>query len=125
MHKRRDEMSDTFELPQATWRSEDWGDMHVSCEVYHRDLDVRPFLEGLPDDQCQCPHWGYVAKGRFRVLYGDREEEIVAGEVYYLAPGHSLIVDAGTELVELSPRRQFAEHMAAVEENLKARSGGS
>ena len=32
---------------------------------------------GLPDDRCQCPHWGYVIKGSFRVTYLDGPDEIV------------------------------------------------
>jgi hypothetical protein len=121
VHKSREEFATFFELPQATWRAEDWGDMHVSFEVYHQEMDDRPFLQGLPDDQCHCPHWGFVIKGRLRVLYGGREEEIPAKHAYYLAPGHSIIVDAGTELIEFSPREQFAAHMQAVEEISRAR----
>lgn len=123
MHKSRLQIAKSFELPQATWRAEDWGDMHVSFEVYHQEFDDRPYLEGLPNDQCHCPHWGYVVKGRVRVLYSDREEEVVAHEAYYLAPGHAIIVDPGTELIEFSPRDQFSTHMAAVERNLQERSG--
>lgn len=122
MHKSRREIIESFELPQATWRAEDWGDMHVSFEVYHQDLDDRPLLEGLPGDQCHCPHWGYVLAGRLRAIYDDREEEITAGQAYYLAPGHAIVVEAGTELIEFSPREAFAAHMAAVEKNLAARS---
>lgn len=123
MHKSPEEITASFELPQATWRAEDWGDMHVSFEVYDEELDARPLLQGLPNDQCQCPHWGYVLEGRQRVFYGDEEEEIVAGQAYYLRPGHSIIVDAGTELIELSPREEFAAHMAAVEAAQRARAG--
>jgi hypothetical protein len=122
LHKSRQQIAKSFELPQATWRAEDWGDMHVSFEVYHQELDDRPYLEGLPNNQCHCPHWGYVIKGRVRVLYSDREEEVLANEAYYLAPGHAIIVDAGTELIEFSPREQFNAHMAAVEKNLQERS---
>ena len=32
--------------------------------------DESPF-KGLPDDRCQCPHWGYVSKGSFTVTYLD------------------------------------------------------
>jgi hypothetical protein len=28
------------------------------------DIDATPFMKGLPDDRCQCPHWGYVIKGK-------------------------------------------------------------
>ena len=38
----------------------------ASC-VRHLDLppgaDFTPLFEGLPGDLCQCPHWGYVARG--------------------------------------------------------------
>lgn len=122
MHKKRGEMSGAFELGPATWRAEDWGTMHVSFETYEDTWDDRPYLRGLPGDHCRCPHWGYVIRGGFRALYGDREERIGAGEAYYLAPGHAIVVDAGTELVEMSPREQFAAHVAAVEEN--RRGGG-
>ena len=29
--------------------------------------DLRPATKGLPDDLCQCPHWGYVLKGRVKM----------------------------------------------------------
>jgi hypothetical protein len=28
------------------------------------------------DDRCQCPHWGYLLKGSFRVTYLDGPDEI-------------------------------------------------
>jgi hypothetical protein len=32
----------------------------VECNV---DTDLTPLLQGLPNDQCPSPHWGYVLKG--------------------------------------------------------------
>ena len=35
--------------------------------VYHqfpKGLDVNALLEGLPNNMCHCPHWGYVVKGK-------------------------------------------------------------
>lgn len=125
MHKKREELSESYRLPQASWRAEDWGEMHVSFETYHQRLDDRPLLQGLPGDHCRCPHWGYVLEGGLRVLYQDREEEIRAGEAYHLEPGHSIIVEAGTRLFELSPREAFAAHMAAVEESQRRRRAAS
>ena len=122
MHKRGRQLADRFELPQATWRSEDWEDLHVSFETYDQHWDSRPLLRGLPNDECQCPHWGYVLKGSFRAFFGGREEQIRAGEAYYLPPGHTIVMEGGTELIEWSPRQQFQEHMSAVEE-LQRRNG--
>ena len=37
--------------------------------------------QGLPDDQCQCPHWGYVISGTMTFRFVDREEVFEAGVV--------------------------------------------
>jgi hypothetical protein len=31
----------------------------VDFLTFREDFDATPLLKGLPDDQCQCPHWGY------------------------------------------------------------------
>src|SRR6266571_4083310 len=49
--------------------------------------DLAPLLKGLPDDLCQCPHWGYLVKGRMTVHYLDHDEVIEAGDAFYLPPG--------------------------------------
>lgn len=28
------------------------------------DIDATPFMKGLPDDRCQCPHWGLRLQGQ-------------------------------------------------------------
>ena len=50
----------------------DWGETRVAIETMPANFppDESPFT-GLPDDRCQCPHWGYVAKGSFTVTYLD------------------------------------------------------
>ena len=40
------------------------GDYTVGFETYTQDADLSPFFDGLPNNQCQCEHWGYVIKGR-------------------------------------------------------------
>jgi hypothetical protein len=43
----------------------------------------------LPDDRCQCDHWGYLLKGSLQVSYLDGPDEVVqAGDAYHLRPGH-------------------------------------
>jgi hypothetical protein len=32
--------------------------MNVAQEVAPAGLDTTPLFKGLPDDLCQCPHWG-------------------------------------------------------------------
>jgi hypothetical protein len=101
-------------------REAEWGDLHIGHETFETAFDVAPLLQGLPDDRCQCPHWGYVIRGRMRVRYLDREEIAQAGDVYYLPPGHSPVMDAGTEIIEFSPREPYARTMEVAARNLEA-----
>ncbi len=52
-----------------------------------------------------------IIKGRKVVKYRDREEVINAGDLYYMAPGHSTITDAGTEWIEFSPKGEELEKL--------------
>jgi hypothetical protein len=40
------------------------GGYTVGFETYSADADLAPLYKGLPNDQCQCEHWGYVVKGK-------------------------------------------------------------
>ena len=67
------------------------------------DVDGTPLLVGLPDDRCQCPHWGYVLKGRLTYRFADHDEVFEAGDAFYLPPGHVPLADAGSELRAVQP----------------------
>jgi hypothetical protein len=101
-------------------RTVDWDGTRVAYESMpaHFPPDESPFA-GLPDDRCQCPHWGYLVKGSFSVAYVDGPDEVVhAGDVYYLRPGHFVQTLEPVELVEFSPAEQHDVTMAAVQRNL-------
>jgi len=66
------------------------------------DLDTTPFMKGLPDDRCQCPHWGYVLKGKMTARYADRDEVFEAGDAFYTPPGHVPRANAQASDVVLS-----------------------
>jgi hypothetical protein len=83
----------TMDTEDYSFKETTWGDMHVELGTVNKEIDVSPFLKGLPDDRCQSPHWGYLFKGRIRVNYGDREEVIEAGDTYYMEPGHTAVID--------------------------------
>src|ERR687894_535530 len=68
-------------------------------------------------------HWGYVIRGRARVIYADREEVLEAGDAYYLEPGHNLVVEEDGEIVEFSPAGEYQKTMEAVAENMQAAQG--
>lgn len=66
------------------------------------------------------PALGYLLAGRMTVRYADRDEVVEAGDLYDTAPGHTIAVDAGTELLECSPMGTFEETAAVAERNLAA-----
>jgi hypothetical protein len=71
-----------------------WGGLGVT--------GARTFSDGH-DGRCDSPHWGYVVRGALRVSYPDHEEVVVAGDAYYVAPGHLGIALQDAELVDFSP----------------------
>lgn len=96
------------------------GSYTVGFETFRADADPAPLFRGLPDDRCQCPHWGHVVSGKIVYRYADHEEVYGAGDAYYAAPGHLPLVFAGTDLVEFSPTDAFNETMAVVARNMQA-----
>jgi len=107
----------SLESNEVVVHETDWGDMHVSFETFLKTLDVAPLLKGLPNDRCQCPHWGYVLKGRMRIKGNVGEEVVNAGDAYYMAPGHSVVMESGTEVIEFSPKEEHKKTMEVVERN--------
>ncbi len=97
------------------------GNFTVGFESYTADADLAPMFTGLPDDRCQCPHWGYVIAGRVTFTFTDGHQETYeAGDAYYAPPGHTPHLYAGSEVVEFSPSDALAQTMAVVERNLEA-----
>ena len=86
----------------------------VNFVSIHADNSLEPMLKGLPDDACQCPHWGYVLNGRLTVRYTTGEEEqITSGDAFYMSPGHVPSAVAGTEFVIISPQAELERTEAA------------
>ncbi|MGA9309778.1 MAG: hypothetical protein WBV74_05350 [Pseudonocardiaceae bacterium] len=92
----------------------------VGFESVRSDADPAPLFRGLPDDRCQCPHWGVVRSGQVVMRYADHDETYTEGDAYYAAPGHLPLMFAGTEVVEFSPTRQLQQTMAVIAGNLQA-----
>lgn len=90
----------------------------VAFEHYPQDIDPAPFFAGLPDDRCQCPHWGVVTEGQMTFRWSDHEETYVAGDAYYAPPGHLPVITAGTTVVEFSPTDGLEATMAVIQRNL-------
>lgn len=98
-------------------RGEDWGDLRVRHIQLPAGVDFTPLMAGLPNDQCQCPHWGYVIDGAITVRYADGHEETSeAGDMYYWPAGHTGWTKDGVTFVEFSPTVEIAAvmtHLAA------------
>lgn len=92
----------------------------VGFESYDQDVNPAALFVGLPDDRCQCAHWGFVTSGQITFRWADREETYVEGDAYYAGPGHLPVIAAGTTLVEFSPTAELEATMAVVEQNLAA-----
>jgi hypothetical protein len=92
----------------------------VGFETHKADIDPAGFFQGLPDDRCQCPHWGVVVAGKIILRYTDREEVFQAGDAYYGAPGHLPLIFGGTEIIEFSPTSALEQTMSVVGRNLEA-----
>ena len=100
------------------------GDYTVAFETHKQDMDPGPLFAGLPDDRCQCPHWGVVISGKIVFRYADHDETYVAGDAYYGAPGHLPVLFADTELIEFSPTAALNETMQVIDANLTALKSG-
>lgn len=115
--------SESFELEGYEGHFEDFGPYTVGFETYTADSDLAPLFAGLPDDRCQCPHMGYVVKGKVTFSFADGHEETYeTGDAYYAPPGHTPTLYAGSEVVEFSPTRELQQTLAVVEKNLEAAS---
>ncbi len=80
-------------------------------------VDTTPLFEGLEGNLCQCPHWGYVLRGRITTTDADGVQETVnANDLFYWPPGHNVRVDSDAEIVMFSPQSEHSHvisHMIA------------
>ncbi len=125
MHASKDQIQpERVSLPELgdyEWRMTQFGDYYVRFESIPAGFDDAELLKGLPDDACQCAHWGYLFKGKMRFRYTDGSEDVVSGgEAYYARPGHTFETLENCETVEFSPKEQFDQLMEVVGKNLEA-----
>ena len=113
----------SFDADGILVREAEWGALNVGFQRFPKGFDLSPYLRGLPNDECQCPHWGYVTKGRLVIAARGKPDLVVGpGETYYMAPGHTIRFDAETELIEWSPAEDLAKTMKVIEANFAKES---
>jgi hypothetical protein len=84
---------------------------------------LAPAYAGLPGGLCQCPHYGYVFKGRLRCSYPgtDWPDEVAfAGAVYFFPAGPTLAYEESSEVLELNPASALESLMDHFERMLAA-----
>jgi mannose-6-phosphate isomerase-like protein (cupin superfamily) len=105
--------------PVTEWH-QDIDGYTVNIVRFNQDIDSTPLLRGLPDDKCQCPHWGYVLSGRVTFGLGDHDEVVEPGEAFYVPPGHTQRAEAGTEYLQFSPVEELRRVDEVMMRNMRA-----
>ncbi|MFC9911061.1 hypothetical protein [Streptomyces sp. NPDC059862] len=85
------------------------GGMTVAFVRFPKGTDMTPAVTGLPGDMCQCPHWGYLFKGRLKMRTKDGEEIYEAGQAFHWSPGHVPEALEDCEYMDFSPTKEFNE----------------
>ena len=116
----RESAANVADMGLAEDRGEELDGYAVTFVTIRQDADLAPMLKGLPDDRCQCPHWGYVFSGTLTWRYADHEEVCEAGDAYYAPPGHTPSATAGSEFLQISPAAELRAVEAAVTKNMQA-----
>jgi hypothetical protein len=105
-------------------RGDEFLGFSISFVEFREDVDGTPLMKGLPDDRCQCAHWGYVVKGKMTYRYADRDEVYEAGDAYYAPPGHVPVKhEPGTEIVMFSPAAELKKTEDAMDRNMASLMG--
>ena len=72
--------------------------------------DISGLLQGLENDLCQSPHWGYIIQGKLTVRFADGHSEVpVTSDLFYWPPGHSVKAEEDTDLILFSPQHEHGQ----------------
>jgi hypothetical protein len=120
MKTNKEDIPVTMQSPGTILRAQKgFGDMTVAYNQLPRGTDLSPLLKGLEHDSCQCPHWGYIFHGGMTVKYDDGTQEVLkAGDVFYLPPGHTVIVEEDIQLIDFSPSKELNEVMEHIKKRM-------
>jgi hypothetical protein len=100
--------------------SAELGRYTVDFLTVKQPVDMSLMLKGLPDDACQCTHWGVMMTGGMRVRYTDgHEDTVAAGDAFYLPPGHVPTYEVGTQMTQFSPTEELRATDEAIKRNMQ------
>ena len=128
MHLAKDEVDVKMEIPGAVLRQRlDFGDAtglgKISGEYFSlaAGVDTTPLFQGLRGNACQCPHWGFVLRGRVTTTdESGTTETVKANDLFYWPPGHNVRVDEDAELVMFSPQHEHTHVINHMREKVGA-----
>ncbi|HEY1087273.1 MAG TPA: hypothetical protein VGE37_06240, partial [Archangium sp.] len=106
MHTAKEEIEVRMQIPGATVRQgPEWGSVKgfdkISGEYFSlaKGVDTTPLFMGLDGNLCQCPHWGFVLKGRITTTDAKGAKETVKmHDLFYWPSGHNVKVEEDAEL---------------------------
>jgi len=91
------------------------------CFTLSAGVDTTALFQGLEGDLCQCPHWGFVVRGRLTTTDAKGgQETVTANDLFYWPPGHNVKVDLDAEIVMFSPQREHSQVIDHMIEKVKA-----
>lgn len=128
MHVAKEDVDVKMEIPGAVIRQKmDFGDAtglgKISCEYFTlaAGVDTTPLFQGLQDNSCQCPHWGFVLHGQLTTTDEQGAHETVkTHDLFYWPPGHNVKVDADAEIIMFSPQREHSHVINHMIEKVRA-----
>ena len=106
----------------------EWADHALAFEVVPKGFPPGgdKAFDGLPENLCQCPHWGYLLKGKAQLTLADGRQFIInEGDLYYAPPGHQIYALEDFENIEFNPAEAARKTMEAFGSNIARMGGGA
>lgn len=127
MRVAKDNVDVKMQIPGAVLRQKmDFGDASgfdkISGEYFSlaSGVDTTPLFQGLEGGVCDCPHWGFVLRGRITTTNARGEKETVnADDLFYWPPGHNVSVEDDAEIVMFSPQREHSHVIDHMKEKVR------
>lgn len=122
----KDSIEVKMEIPGVVIRQRrDFGDASglgkISGEYFSLSagVDTTPLFVGLEGNLCQCPHWGYVLKGKLSTTDAKGiEESVSGGDLFYWPPGHNVKILEDADIVMFSPQNEHSQVIDHMKEML-------
>ena len=113
---KKEDIPVTMESPGTVMRAlPGYGGMTAAFNELPAGTDIGPLLQGLKNNSCHCPHWGYIVDGAIKITYDNGTvETLTAGDVFYLPPGHTGIVEKDLKILDFSPEKELNEVMSHI-----------